>query len=254
MIYDTEENKKKNSQHIRVSKNFDKELNDINEIREKNGDFKMSKPKITNLIIKHKYFWKKMKEDLINYEINKRGQSTFMLFLMIFFLFAGILFLFISGVVVININNALDQDIQLGKVNLQTINSQTFGVFASMFINYADWWGLCLIIGLILGLFLSSYFTRNKFPKWGIVLDIFLIFTSFIFSLYISSSYELLINSLNSAGQTFLEDYAPKTSNFMLNLPTYIAIIGSVMMFLFHSSLPEKSEERLNIDGGFQGI
>lgn len=54
----------------RVSTNFDKEISDegyINEKRKENGLDKLSGPKITELIIKHKKYWRKIKDDIIHY-------------------------------------------------------------------------------------------------------------------------------------------------------------------------------------------
>ena len=123
-----------------------------------------------------------------------------------------------------------------------------------MYLENADWWGMSLIFGLILGLFLSAYFMRNRFPKWAIILDIFIIVAMFIVALYISSSYSILLDSLASAGETFLEDYTPKTSGFMINLPIFIAVIGTITMVLLHASIPRRSEEGPQAGGILQGV
>ena len=108
--------------------------------------------------------------------------------------------------------------------------------------------GILSIFGMILGLFLSSYILRNTLPKWAIVLDIIIIVAVFIFALYLSSAYGSVMDGLASSGEFFLEDNLPKTSKFMLNLPIYVAIIGAIMMVLFHSSIPRKREEELNFN------
>ena len=92
----------------------------------------------------------------------------------------------------------------------------------------------------------GQYMLRSRFPKWGMILDIFIIIFVFIISLYISASYQTLLDSLASADITFLEDYTTKTSMFVLNLPIFVSIIGVIMMILFHSSIPKKSEERID--------
>ena len=161
---------------------------------------------------------------------------------------------FPEGVIVVNINNALNQDIDMGQTNLAEINAKTFGMFAMTYLNHADWWGMAIIIGMVIGLFLSAYIMRNTLPKWGIIIDIFIIVGMFILSLYISSSYSILLDSLNSAGETFLEVYTPRTSTFMINLPIFIVIIGVIMMVLFHSSIPRRSEERYQEGGYLRGV
>jgi len=184
----------------------------------------------------------------------KKAQTTIFIFVMVIGLFVSIVLLLVGGIASVRINNALNQNISLGNVNLATINAQTFGIFTTTYLNSADWWGIAAIFGMIIGLFLSSYLTRGRVPKWGIIIDVFIIVTIFIFSLYLSSTYQMLIDALAGAGETFLEDYAPKTSMFILNLPIFIVVIGAIMMILFHSSIPKKSEEQNVMIGGYPGI
>lgn len=151
-----------------------------------------------------------------------------------------VLFLFIGGVIITKTYNALNQDVDIGQVNLANLTSQTFGVYYTTYLNQADWWGSGVIFGMILGLMISAFVTRGRFPKAGLILDIGIIIAFFILSIYISNSYETLAISLNNAGETFLDDYAPKTSNFILNLPIYTVIIGVICMILFHSPIPKR--------------
>ncbi len=242
--------KKKNNNNgcanklIRVSNKFDEELDKIQEERIDTGvdETKTSKPKLTGLIVKHN-FWSKVKEDLVMFKfpkMNKKGQTTLFVGLLILILFVGLIFLYIGGVITVRMNTALSQDVDIGDVNLANITASTWGKFTTAYLNNADWWGIAMIFGSILGLFLSAFFLRGKFPKWGMVLDIFIIIAMFVLSLYISSSYRVMVNSLSSAGETFLEVYTPKTSAFMLNLPIFVVIISVIMMVLFHSSIPRR--------------
>lgn len=175
--------------------------------------------------------------------INKKGVSTIFILLGFLVLFLGVIFLIVLGVISTNIDSALSQNVTIGQVNLKTVSDDTFGKFNTMVINNSDWWGTAIIFGMVMGLFLTSYFTRNTFPKITIILDLFFIFVAFILSLYLSAIYSTLVTSLTSAGQTFAQVYLPKTSYFILNLPLFTVIIGVVMMILFHSSIAKKSEE-----------
>lgn len=181
---------------------------------------------------------------------NKRGQMSIFTIVGIAVIFAYVIYMLVFGTIIISINTALDRDIDIGQVNLQTINAQTFGVLATTILNNADWWGIALIFGMIMGLFLSAYLLRDMLPRYGIILDIFIILTMFILSLYLRDSYNILVNALSTTSLTFLEDYLPKTSSFLLNLPIWIVIIGVVMMVLFHSGIPRKQEETFQ-RGGF---
>jgi len=183
--------------------------------------------------------------------LNKRGQATVILFALIFVAFFAVILIFVGGIVAVRIDQALDSNVSLGQVNLATINSQTFGVATTTYLDNADWWGMSIIFGMVLGLLLSAYFLRGRFPKWGIIIDIFIILTAFILSLYISSTYSLLLDALNAAGESFMEDYTPKTAMFILNLPIFTVIIGALAMILFHSSIPRKKEEQSQLQGGF---
>ena len=61
---------------IRVSNGFAKKLDIINEQREKNGLDRISNPKATELIIKHKNSWRPIEQDLIffNTQIEQEGK------------------------------------------------------------------------------------------------------------------------------------------------------------------------------------
>lgn len=161
----------------------------------------------------------------------------------IILVFAIIFFLLVMGIMAIKINDALSQDVDIGEVNLAELNAGTFGMYHQMILYKADFIGICAVFGMVLGLFLSAYVVRGRFPKWGLILDIFLIIAFFIFALYISQTYGLLMEALADASLTFLEDSMPKTSMFMLNLPIYVVIIGAVMMILSHSSIPRRKSE-----------
>ena len=184
---------------------------------------------------------------------DKKGQMSVFLFLIIVGLFFSLILIFVGGIITIKINNALDQNINIGQVNLRTLNADTFGIFATTYLDNADWWALSILFGMIFGLFLSAYFIRRTYPKMGLIFDIFIIIVAFIVSLYISASYSTILTALSGAGETFLEDYTPKASMFLLNLPIFIVIIGVIVMILFHSSIPQRREERYQQGGYLQG-
>lgn len=175
--------------------------------------------------------------------MNKKGAITIFMLYGFIILFLGVIFIIVLGIVTVNMNEALSQNLTIGQVNLKTVSDDTFGKFNTMVINNADWWGTAIIFGMVMGLFLSSYFIRSALPKITIILDIFFIFVAFIFSLYLSAIYSTLVTALTSAGQTFAEVSLSKTSFFILNLPIFTVVIGVVMMILFHSGIPRKSEE-----------
>lgn len=174
---------------------------------------------------------------------NKRGQMTIFLIIGIVMVLVGVVLLILLGISTKYFNSAFDVDIEAGAVNLRTVNSQSIGQFYLMVFNNADFWGICLIFGMVLGLLASAYFVRNSWPKIGAILDIGIIFLAFILSLYIRYVYAEIATALNNAGENFAITYLPKTSFFILNMPIFVAIIGVAIMILFHSGIPPKAEE-----------
>lgn len=185
---------------------------------------------------------------------NKNAQMSFLIIPMLILLMGAVLLILIGGILTIKFYDSLHQDVEIGQVNLQNVTEDSFGYFKTMYINSAEWWGLSIIFGMVIGIFLTSYLTRNSIPKWGIILDIFIIIGTFILCLYISGIYADLLESMATANETFLEDYTPKTSMFILNLHIFSVIIGAIAMFLFHSTIPKKKEEEYQSGGYLQGV
>lgn len=186
---------------------------------------------------------KKRYLDKITRKKDKRGQTTMFIFVGLVIVLGYILFLIVLGTFAVHVNSALSQDVDIGQVNLKTVNSESFGMFNKMVVDHADFWGLSIIFGMILGLFLTAYMTRNSVSKIGILFDIFIIIAVFIVSLYLSATYSKIVNALSSAGETFTTVNLEHTSFFMLHLPIFVVIIGVVMMILFHAGIPKKTEE-----------
>lgn len=174
---------------------------------------------------------------------NKRGQMTMFLIMALFGIFLLLIGILVVGIISTRINSALDQNITVGQVNLATESAKSIGKFNEMVINSADFWGIAVIFGMVIGLFLSSYFMRSRFPKVGIILDIFMILIAFIFSLYIRAVYSSVVVALADAGEAFATTYMTKSNFFILNLPIFVSIVGVVMMILFHTNIPRKAEE-----------
>ncbi len=75
-----EKEKPKSNNHgsklIRVHQKFDDKMEDINNKREEKGLDKLSKPKITELIIRHKQ-WKSIESGFVNFDINAEGEELY---------------------------------------------------------------------------------------------------------------------------------------------------------------------------------
>jgi hypothetical protein len=177
---------------------------------------------------------------------NKRGQVAIFLLVGIVIAFMGVLLIIIIGFFSTHLDSALAIDTNIGQVNLKNISAQTIGKYNEMVVNNADWWGLAVIFGMILGLFGGAYFSRNQWPKIGLLIDIGAILMAFFVSLYLRAAYSSIVIAMSSAGEDFAITYLPNTNFFILNLPIFVAIIGTIMFILFHSGIPNKPDE-LNV-------
>lgn len=61
----------KSNVNARVSRSFDDKLENINNQRQEMGFSRLSKPKMTDLIVTHKHNWNVIEEDIINYKNEK---------------------------------------------------------------------------------------------------------------------------------------------------------------------------------------
>lgn len=173
----------------------------------------------------------------------KKGQVTMFLIIILFGAFFGGIFLIWTLITSTTINSALDQNIQIGQVNLADANRDTFGKVNEMVTGKADFWGICIIFGMVIGLVLSGYFLRGKWPKIAVGLDIVIIFVAFLIALYLRSVYGTILSAFLAAGQSIAVSGLQKTNYFILNLPIFVGIIGVVTMVLTHMGIPRKEEE-----------
>ncbi len=189
---------------------------------------------------------------MLNKKRNKKGGITIFMIIAIALIVSLVIVLGIVAFVTNKINEGLDQDVMIGQSNLSEITQETLGVTNTALANNLDLFGLFLIFGMIGGLFIASFVMRGRFNKLLIIVDILLIISAFFIAIPISNFYETLLIASSGTMDTFETDM-PKTSNFILFLPRYIAIIGVIMMILFYSSIPKREDEskltQINIEG-----
>lgn len=187
-----------------------------------------------------------IKRLLIN---NRKGdgriQATVLLFIYIFVVFFGSMFLGLALFGFAQVDAIFDQDIDVGQVNLRDANNDSFGAIANGFLNAADTIGLFIVLGMIGGVMLVAFFFGNDQKIW-IPIDFIIILFAFITSVYLSRVYDILINI------SILDVYItaiPNTSRFMLNLPLIVAIVGAILMVLTYSGLRKDQEREVDIFG-----
>ena len=173
--------------------------------------------------------------------VNKKGSSVFYGFVIIF---VALLFAIFLGVAVYSfniVNDVLSQDVDIGQVNLKNVSDTTFGQINTGFINNADTIGILFLFGMCLMMILNGYFIGSQNPKLFFVVDIFLLALFFIPAIYVSQIYETFINSSTVFSSTFT-DTIPKTSKFLLNLPTIVGTVGVITMILSYAGIRKDDE------------
>lgn len=220
----------------------------IEEMTKQKGE--LSGIKATELITRHKGATE-LKQDILNYDLeqDKRG-ITFSLFYVLVISLVGVILLGLLGFIFASVYNSLNQNVEIGNVNLSNTTQNTYGVFLNAYNNNLDLFGLFLIFGMVLGLFFASFLLRGKWDKLLIIVDIIIMIAVYIVSVVISNTYENLL--LASSGVfTQFEGLMPKTSNFLLHLPRYTIVIGAVCMILFYTLIPRKEGEKaINYEAG----
>lgn len=168
--------------------------------------------------------------------MNKKGSSVVLGFIIIF---VSLLFAIFLGLAVFSfnlINDVLSQDVEVGQVNLKTISESTFGQINLGIINNADTIGIIMLLGMCFLMILHGYYFGSQNPAIFFVVDMFLLVLFFIPSIYVSQVYELFIHSTVLFEDTFI-NILPKTSKFMLNLPTIIGTVGVITMILSYTGI-----------------
>lgn len=137
------------------------------------------------------------------------------------------------------ITDTLRIDVEIGQVNLEDITNSTLGQLDVAFVNSVDTIGIMLLLGMSLLMILNAYFFGQS-NKVFLFLDIFIIIIAFILAVYLSSSYDILINA--SPTLNIFIDNLPNTSTFVLRLPIYVATLGAILLIVSYSGLRRRNE------------
>ena len=179
---------------------------------------------------------------------NKKGSSVIWGFVIMFVAFFVAIFLGITVYTFNVVNTVLSQDVEIGQVNLANVTARTFGQINTGMLDNADTIGIILLLGMCLLMILNGYFFGKNNLKLFFIVDIFLLALFFIPAVYISQLYEIFINSSTVFQSTFI-DIIPKTSKFMLNLPTIIGSVGVITMIISYIGIKKEDDEGVNVLG-----
>ena len=178
--------------------------------------------------------------------MNKKGFSTVILFQYAFLVFLFAVFFGIAVWGFTLVDDAFDQDVDIGAVNLREVNDDTYGAMAQALLDRADTLALAVVFGMIMFMFVSALFFGSSNKMW-IPVDIIILIFVFILAVYLSSIYEILINS-SSLIDVYIDDL-PKTSRFLLNLPSIIATLGALLMIITYTRIGKDQEEASPVAG-----
>lgn len=181
----------------------------------------------------------------MNLRKDKRAITVMGIFI---FMFTILMWIILLGIYVTILNLTvinLDLDIDFGQVNLGETVQLTLGQLNTGFLNNADAIGYIVIFGLVLNMFVSAYLFRGKFPRLFMIIDIILLVFAYIVAVYVSNSYEILINA--TPDLSVYIDNLSKSSTFILKLPIFVSIIGVVIMILSYAGFPRDTEEEVII-------
>ena len=137
----------------------------------------------------------------------------------------------------------LDLDIDIGQVNLGEVVQDTMGKLNVGLLGGADTIGYVIIFGLVITMFANAYIFRGEYPKLFIIVDLILLVFAYIVAVYLSNTYEILINSTSILNVYIVT--LPKASTFILKLPLFVSIIGVVIMILSYAGFPRDTEEEI---------
>lgn len=173
--------------------------------------------------------------------MDKKGLATLQMFVFVFFAFLGIIFLGLAmwGFNLISTNIGVDIDV--GNVNLQNVTNQTFGRLNAAFLDMGDSIGIILILGMCLLMIVNGYFLGSRIPVLFFIIDFFIIIFVFLLSVYISQSYDTLINSTSLL--SIYGDNLPKSSAFILKLPLVCSIVGVLIMIVTYAGFKKDDGE-----------
>lgn len=173
---------------------------------------------------------------------NKKGLSSVGVFTFIFAAFFVILFLGIILFIFTQINSVLDQDLDIGQVNLQDVNDQTFGQINTAFVNNADNLGIIAIFGMALLMILNSFVIGREYPKIFLMIDFIILIAVFIVAVYLSQTYDTYIHAFNLLETIYVDDL-PKSSTFVLKLPWIVGTLGALIIIFTYSGLNKENED-----------
>lgn len=174
--------------------------------------------------------------------MKKKSMATLEIIPYLFGLLMVVIFLGIAIYSFQLVSSSLNQDVDIGQTNLADVNALTFGKMTNAFVSNADNIGLAIIIGMSLLMILNAFLLSLSYPKVFIILDILILVFAFILAVYISQAYSTYINGVSGTIDVYV-DNLPKSSAFVLNLPSFVATLGAIIIIISYSGIGRENQE-----------
>lgn len=166
---------------------------------------------------------------------------------LIFLIVAAFIGIILLGIYIYTFNTVttslLEQNVEVGAVNLSTATSNTLGQINNALINNGNIIGAAFLFGMVIGLIVAAYLTRKRNPAIFFVVDFILIVFFYIFSTYIANAYETTLAAIPFAST--YTGIMPLASSFVLNLPLITVITGALVMLVSYAAIPSTKEEEV---------
>lgn len=172
---------------------------------------------------------------------DQKGMTTFQVLGFVFFAFFIVVFLGVYAYALDIFNTQmLDLGAQIGfvgEVNFSQNYNDTLRAAVESQIDTADNVGIAVLLGMSIVMMIVGFKASHSKRLW-ILMDLFIMLIAFIVSVYLSSTFELYINTDPNLFSIYSVNL-DKSSTFILNLPIYVPIIGALIMILTYA-VPRK--------------
>lgn len=172
---------------------------------------------------------------------NKKGQAPTMM-IVVFVFFAA--FMVIGFGVLYYATQQADgiiggiSGLVIGDLTFAQTYQDTLGQGMTAFLNTLSGMALALVLGMIIVMLIIG-FKLDSSRLW-ILLDLLVIVGAFIAAVYLSETFETFINSSADILAVFSNDFQ-LPSNFILNLPAIVIIVGALIMIVTYTTNKRKS-------------
>lgn len=182
--------------------------------------------------------------------VSKRGFSpTAMIFAFVFLVFFIVIIFGIIYYAAYKADSIMGgiTGLSIGDVDFHDKYEETLGSGINSLINTLSVTSLFLILGLVVVMMIMGYHLRDTNKLW-IIMDIFLILAAFLCSVYLSNTFDDLINSNGELFSVYSGEFETP-SRLLLNLPIIVPIVGVLIMIVTYATVRKKESNVVTFQG-----